>query len=113
MSLWTGPTPRGGPSPTHAGVDSPHRSANRWCNRRGGPMLPLGWTDSEGEDATQREFHGAGEDWRAKAAAYGPMGKLGQVDEIADFVVFLLSDRSGVVTGSVIDWDQAVVGGSD
>src|SRR3954463_12830844 len=113
MSLWTGPTSRGGPSPTHAGVDSTHRSANRWCNRRGGPMLPLGWTDSEGEDATQREFHGAGEDWRAKAAASVPMGKLGQVDEIADFVVFLLSDRSGVVTGSVIDWDQAVVGGSD
>ena len=42
-----------------------------------------------------------------------PMGKLGQVDEIADFVVFLLSDRSGVVTGSVIDWDQDVHGGSD
>jgi NAD(P)-dependent dehydrogenase (short-subunit alcohol dehydrogenase family) len=41
------------------------------------------------------------------------MGKLGQVDEIADFVVFLLPDRSGVVTGSVIDWDQAAVGGSD
>ena len=35
------------------------------------------------------------------------------VDEIADFVVFLLSERSGVVTGSIIDWDQAVVGGSD
>ena len=63
--------------------------------------------------ATQREFHGAGDDWRAKAAASIPMGKLGQVDEIADFVVFLLSDRSGVVTGSIIDWDQAVVGGSD
>src|SRR3954470_13319947 len=41
MSLWTGPTARGGPSPTHAGVDSTHRSANRWCNSRGGPMLPL------------------------------------------------------------------------
>ena len=41
------------------------------------------------------------------------MGKLGQVDEIADFVVFLLSDRSGVVTGSVIDWDQNVLGGMD
>ena len=41
------------------------------------------------------------------------MGKLGQVDEIADFVVFLLLRRSGVVTGSVIDWDQNVVGGSD
>jgi hypothetical protein len=35
------------------------------------------------------------------------------VDEIAEFIVFLLSDRSGVVTGSVIDWDQNVYGGSD
>jgi len=41
------------------------------------------------------------------------MGKLGQVSEIAEFVVFLLSDRSGVVTGSVIDWDQNVLGGHD
>ena len=37
----------------------------------------------------------------------------GRPDEIADFVVFLLSDRSGVVTGSVIDWDQNVLGGMD
>ena len=49
----------------------------------------------------------------SKAGASLPMGKLGQVDEIADFVVFLLSDRSGVVTGSVIDWDQHVLGGMD
>jgi NAD(P)-dependent dehydrogenase (short-subunit alcohol dehydrogenase family) len=42
-----------------------------------------------------------------------PMGKLAQVDEIADFVVLLLSDRSGVVTGSVTDWDQTVFGGLD
>ena len=41
------------------------------------------------------------------------MGKLGQVDEIAEFVVFLLSERSGVVTGSIIDWDQTVVGAYD
>ena len=27
------------------------------------------------------------------------------------FVAFLLSDRSGVVAGSVIDWDQNVIGG--
>lgn len=75
--------------------------------------LDIGWTETEGEDATQRTFHGAGDDWRARAAAALPMGRLGQVDEIADAVVFLLSDRSGVVTGSVIDWDQTVVGGSD
>ncbi|MFJ9246696.1 SDR family oxidoreductase [Streptomyces sp. NPDC101776] len=73
----------------------------------------IGWTDTEGEDATQRAFHGAGDDWREQAARAQPMGKLGQVDEIAEFVVFLLSDRSGVVTGSVIDWDQNVFGGQD
>jgi NAD(P)-dependent dehydrogenase (short-subunit alcohol dehydrogenase family) len=42
-----------------------------------------------------------------------PMGKLGQPDEIAEIVVLLLSPRSGVVTGSVIDWDQIVIGGHD
>lgn len=75
--------------------------------------LDIGWTQTEGEDATQRRFHDAGDDWVAKAAAQLPMGKLGQVDEIADMVVFLLSDRSGVVTGSVIDWDQIVQGCHD
>jgi NAD(P)-dependent dehydrogenase (short-subunit alcohol dehydrogenase family) len=73
----------------------------------------IGWTDTEGEDATQRAFHGAGDDWREQAARSQPMGKLGQPDEIADFVVFLLSERSGVVTGSVIDWDQNVLGALD
>lgn len=73
----------------------------------------IGWTATEGEDAVQRAFHGAGDDWREEAAAGLPMGRLGQPDEIADFVVFLLSDRSGVVTGSVIDWDQHVLGALD
>jgi NAD(P)-dependent dehydrogenase (short-subunit alcohol dehydrogenase family) len=75
--------------------------------------LNIGWTETEGEDATQRAFHGAGDDWVSTAAARLPMGKLGQVSEIAEFVVFLLSDRSGVVTGSVIDWDQNVLGAHD
>lgn len=75
--------------------------------------LNIGWTDTDGEDAVQRTWHGAGDDWRERAARQLPMGKLGQPDEIADFVVFLLSDRSGVVTGSVIDWDQNVLGGLD
>jgi NAD(P)-dependent dehydrogenase (short-subunit alcohol dehydrogenase family) len=95
-----------------AGVTRNAAHAHRWDRIRINGV-DIGWTDSEGEDATQRAFHGAGDDWRAKAAASVPMGKLGQVDEIADFVVFLLSDRSGVVTGSVIDWDQDVIGGSD
>jgi NAD(P)-dependent dehydrogenase (short-subunit alcohol dehydrogenase family) len=83
--------------------------AHRWDRIRVNG-INIGWTETEGEDATQRRFHGADDGWLQKAAAGLPMGKLGQVDEIADFVVFLLSERSGVVTGSVIDWDQLVPG---
>ncbi|WP_406441123.1 SDR family oxidoreductase [Streptomyces sp. NBC_00631] len=95
-----------------AGLTRNAAHAHRWDRIRING-LNIGWTDTEGEDAVQRAFHGAGDDWREQAAAAQPMGKLGQVDEIADFVVFLLSDRSGVVTGSVIDWDQNVFGGQD
>jgi NAD(P)-dependent dehydrogenase (short-subunit alcohol dehydrogenase family) len=95
-----------------AGLTRNAAHAHRWDKIRING-LDIGWTDTEGEDAIQRRFHGAGDDWRQKAGASLPMGKLGQVDEIADFVVFLLSERSGVVTGSVIDWDQNVLGGMD
>jgi NAD(P)-dependent dehydrogenase (short-subunit alcohol dehydrogenase family) len=76
-------------------------------------VLDIGWTDTEGEDAAQRRFHGAGDDWRERAAERLPMGRLADPDEIAEMVVFLLSDRSGVVTGSVLDWDQTVSGAYD
>ncbi|NMR30465.1 SDR family oxidoreductase [Crystallibacter degradans] len=83
------------------------------CDRIRINGINIGWTATEGEDAIQRRFHNAGDDWLEKANASQPMGKLGQVDEIADFVVFLLSERSGVVTGSVVDWDQTVPGAYD
>jgi len=73
----------------------------------------IGWTITEGEDVVQRTAHGASDGWLEQASASQPMGKLGQPDEIADFIVYLLSDRSGVVTGSIIDWDQNVIGGYD
>lgn len=95
-----------------AGLTRNAAHAHRWDRIRING-LNIGWTQTEGEDATQRAFHGAGDDWLDKASASVPMGKLGQVDEIADAVVFLLSNRSGVVTGSVLDWDQSVPGGSD
>lgn len=95
-----------------AGLTRNAAHAHRWDRIRING-LNIGWTETEGEDAVQRLFHGAGDDWRDLAAGRLPMGKLGQVDEIAGFVIFLLSDRSGVVTGSVIDWDQNVVGALD
>jgi NAD(P)-dependent dehydrogenase (short-subunit alcohol dehydrogenase family) len=95
-----------------AGATRNAAHAHRWDKIRING-LDIGWTATDGEAETQRKFHGAGDDWLEKANASVPMGKLGQVDEIAEFVVFLLSGRSGVVTGSVIDWDQNVYGGSD
>ena len=95
-----------------AGLTRNAAYAHRWDRIRING-LDIGWTETEGEDATQRAFHAADDSWRQQAAHALPMGKLGQVDEIADFVVFLLSDRSGVVTGSVLDWDQNVFGGHD
>ena len=86
--------------------------AHRWDKIRING-LNIGWTETEGEDDVQRRFHGADAGWLVEAAQKLPMGKLGQVDEIADFVVFLLSDRSGVVTGSIVDWDQVVIGPYD
>ena len=95
-----------------AGLTRNAAHAHRWDRIRING-LDIGWTETEGEDAVQREAHGAVDGWQAEAARSQPMGKIGQVDEIADFVVFLLSDRSGVVTGSVLDWDQKVIGAHD
>lgn len=73
--------------------------------------LNIGWTATEGEDVTQRRFHGAQDGWLEEAGRDLPAGRLGDPGEIADMIVYLLSDGSGVVTGSVIDWDQTVMGG--
>lgn len=69
-----------------AGLTRNAAHAHRWDRIRING-LNIGWTASEGEDDTQRVFHDAGPDWRQEAAQRVPMGKLGQVDEIADFVV--------------------------
>jgi NAD(P)-dependent dehydrogenase (short-subunit alcohol dehydrogenase family) len=95
-----------------AGLTRNAAYAHRWDRIRING-LNIGWTESEGETQTQRRFHQADDDWATAAAKRLPMGKLGQPDEIAEIVVLLLSPRSGVVTGSVIDWDQIVIGGHD
>lgn len=75
--------------------------------------INIGWTDSDGEDVIQRRFHDAGDDWRERAGERLPAGRLASPDDVSGLAVLLLSDASGVVTGSVVDWDQAVPGASD
>lgn len=76
-------------------------------------LLNPGWTDTPNEDATQRRVHGAGDDWLARAEAGRPFGRLIKTDELARAICFLLSDESGLMTGSVVDFDQSVVGAGD
>ena len=86
--------------------------AHRWDRIRVNG-INIGWTQTEGEDVIQRTFHDADDDWVAQASRRLPMGRLGQVDDLARLAILLLSADSGVVTGSVIDWDQHVPGASD
>jgi NAD(P)-dependent dehydrogenase (short-subunit alcohol dehydrogenase family) len=74
--------------------------------------LNLGWMDTPGEDAIQKRFHNADEKWLAKAEAAQPFGRLIKPREAAEAVAFLLSERSGLMTGSIIDFDQNVLGTS-
>ncbi|HLN26768.1 MAG TPA: SDR family oxidoreductase [Gemmataceae bacterium] len=72
--------------------------------------LNLGWMDSPAEHAVQKRFHGAGDDWLQKAEHAQPFGRLIKPTEVAEFVAFVLSERSGLMTGSIIDFDQNVNG---
>jgi NAD(P)-dependent dehydrogenase (short-subunit alcohol dehydrogenase family) len=73
-------------------------------------QLEIGWMASDGEDRIQREFHGAVDGWLEKAAAERPFERLLAPEEVAKAVNFLVSDDSGMMTGSVIDFDQSVTG---
>lgn len=72
--------------------------------------LNIGWMDTPGEDAIQRKFHGAGDGWLAEAEARQPFGRLLKTGEVARAAAFLCSDESGMMTGSLVDFDQAVLG---
>jgi NAD(P)-dependent dehydrogenase (short-subunit alcohol dehydrogenase family) len=72
--------------------------------------INCGWMDTPGEDATQRRHHGAQDGWLAAAEARQPFGQLVRPAEVAGLAAYLLSPASGVVTGSLIDFDQNVTG---
>lgn len=75
--------------------------------------LNIGWMDSPGEANIQSRYHNAPADWLAAAEAKQPFGRLIKPAEVARACLYLASDESGLMTGSVIDFDQQVVGAGD
>jgi hypothetical protein len=75
--------------------------------------LNIGWMDTPGEDRIMKTYHAAEEGWLKKAEAGRPFGRLLKPTEVARAVAYLSSDESGLMTGSIIDFDQQVLGASD
>lgn len=75
-------------------------------------QLDIGWMASDGERALQLEESGD-PDWEVKANEKLPFGRLLDPAEVARAVLFLASDDAGIMTGSVIHYDQSVWGGYD
>ena len=74
--------------------------------------LNPGWADTPGEHAAQVAL-GQPENWLDRAEAAQPFGQLIKPNEIARMCVFLLGPESGIMTGSLIDYDQNIIGAYD
>ncbi|WP_048645894.1 SDR family oxidoreductase [Nitratireductor soli] len=82
-----------------------HRRDRIRCN-----AIACGWMDTPGEDATQKRYHAAPDNWLETAEAGQPFGQLVKPGEVAPLAAYLLSPQSGVMTGAIIDCDQNVAG---
>jgi NAD(P)-dependent dehydrogenase (short-subunit alcohol dehydrogenase family) len=72
--------------------------------------LTIGWMDTPGEDRIMKTYHDAEEGWLKRAEAARPFGRLLKPDEVARATAFLASEESGMMTGSIVDFDQQVLG---
>jgi NAD(P)-dependent dehydrogenase (short-subunit alcohol dehydrogenase family) len=84
-----------------------HSVSNRRIKVNG---LNIGWVDTPGEHTTLKRFHNMPDDWLQTAEKSRPWGRLMKPDEVARAVAYLASGESGLMTGSIIDFDQVVQG---
>lgn len=75
-------------------------------------QLDIGWMNSDNERSVQAAESGDAE-FIEKVARTMPFGRLLEPDEVAKAVAYLASDDSGMMTGSVIQFDQSIWGGYD
>lgn len=71
--------------------------------------INLGWTDTPAEHDVQVK-QGSPQNWLELAEKASPFGRLIKPDDVARLCGYLLSDESGILTGSNIDYSQRVMG---
>lgn len=71
--------------------------------------INLGWADTPGERSMQGNKLGKGEGWLAEAEAAMPWKRLVKPEDVARLSLYLLSDASIPMTGSLIDQEQNYV----
>ncbi|MCO5073563.1 MAG: SDR family oxidoreductase [Rhizobiaceae bacterium] len=75
--------------------------------------LTIGHMNTPGEDRIMKTYHGAEEGWLDDAEKTKPFGRLLETDEVSRAIAYLASAESGMMTGSIIDFDQQVRGAGD
>lgn len=73
--------------------------------------LNLGWTFTPHEQIVQTQVHGRPDDWAEQVGRQMPFGRLLTPLDAARSIAFLASDESGLMTGTLIDLEQRVMGG--
>lgn len=69
--------------------------------------INLGWTDTPNERKIQKSL-GNTDNWLEEMGKSQPFGRLIQPQDVAYLVEFLLSQRSMMMTGSIVDFHQNV-----
>jgi NAD(P)-dependent dehydrogenase (short-subunit alcohol dehydrogenase family) len=95
-----------------AGLTKNVANAHRFDRIRANGVI-LGWVDTPAERHMQAVTLGKGAGWLAETAAKMPFGRLLTPDDVARLSLFLLSDASKPMSGSLIDYAQFVFGGLD
>ena len=72
--------------------------------------LNIGWTDTPAEHEIQTNVHNKDDDWLENTEKNVPFKRLTKPIDVAKGLAFMCSEESGLMTGSIIDFDQTVHG---
>jgi NAD(P)-dependent dehydrogenase (short-subunit alcohol dehydrogenase family) len=99
-------------STTKAAMNVVTKSAANTLKRDGIRMfaINLGWTVTPNEHKVQTQLHKMSEDWAKEVGDKQPFGRLLVPEDVSNLISFLASDQASMMTGSIIDLEQHVMG---